>query len=185
MVKFSKYMLDSTVSSDSIVLADKGGKAVECDIAPVKEEGNDTAASRIFILTPKSDISLADAKVGVKAGAQSYAGVACKDSDLTALRALSDGELPQQGTSYSGLGDVNEDGFVDSGDASLILSEYALLSTGSDSSFTEAQRAAADVNSDDVIDSSDASSILAYYAMASTATEDVPSMAEYMAGNAA
>lgn len=184
MVKFTKHMLDSTITSDSIVLQDKSGKAVDFDIAPVKEEGNDTAASMTFILTPKNDISLSGAKVGVKTGAQSYAGVACKDSGMTALRELAEGELPQPAAA-SALGDVNDDGFVDSGDASLILSEYALLSTGADSSFTDAQRAAADVNSDSIIDSSDASSILAYYAMASTATGEVPTMAEYMKENAA
>ena len=120
----------------------------------------------------------------MKAGAQGYAGVACKDSGMTALRELAEGEIPQP-SAASDLGDVNDDGFVDSGDASLILSEYALLSTGADSSFTDAQRSAADVNSDGIIDSSDASSILAYYAMASTATGEVPTMAEYMKENAA
>ena len=73
----------------------------------------------IKVLTPKNDISLAGAKVGVKAGAQGYAGVACKDSGMTALKELDEGELPQP-SAASDHGDVNDDGFVDSGDASLM-----------------------------------------------------------------
>mgnify|MGYP003289283993 CR=1 FL=1 len=65
-------------------------------------------------------------------------------------------------------GDVNEDGKVDSADASLVLSEYALIQTGGNQTFTEAQKKAADVNSDRKTDSSDASKILEYYAAVST-----------------
>ena len=66
------------------------------------------------------------------------------------------------------IGDVNEDGSVDSSDASLVLAEYAKIQTGGAGEFTETQHKAADVNKDDVVDSSDASKILAYYAMVST-----------------
>ncbi len=69
------------------------------------------------------------------------------------------------------LGDVNNDGSVDSSDASLVLAEYAKIQTGGAGEFTETQRTAADVNNDDVVDSSDASKILAYYAMVSTGKE--------------
>ena len=66
------------------------------------------------------------------------------------------------------LGDVNEDGSVDSSDASLVLAEYAKIQTGGAGEFTDVQYKAADVNKDDTVDSSDASKILAYYAMVST-----------------
>ena len=66
------------------------------------------------------------------------------------------------------LGDVNEDGKVDSVDASLVLAEYALIQTGGDLTFTEKQKNAADVNKDGKTDSSDASKILEYYAAIST-----------------
>ncbi len=66
------------------------------------------------------------------------------------------------------LGDVNEDGSVDSSDASLVLAEYAKIQTGGEGEFTDIQYKAADVNKDDTVDSSDASKILAYYAMVST-----------------
>lgn len=65
-------------------------------------------------------------------------------------------------------GDVNFDGFVNSSDASLILEDYALISTGNKSTFTEKQVEVADVNDDGKYDSIDASLILAYYGYTST-----------------
>ncbi len=62
------------------------------------------------------------------------------------------------------LGDANNDKLVDSVDASMVLREYALLSSGK-SSFTDPRQSiAADVNLDEKIDSVDASLILAFYA---------------------
>ncbi|MDE5583184.1 MAG: bacterial Ig-like domain-containing protein [Ruminococcus sp.] len=66
------------------------------------------------------------------------------------------------------LGDVNEDGRVDSVDASAVLAEYANLSTGGTGTFDEKQKKSADINGDGKTDSVDASGILAYYAFAST-----------------
>lgn len=68
-------------------------------------------------------------------------------------------------------GDINEDGSIDSSDASLVLAEYAKIQTGGVGVFTDIQLKAADVSNDGVIDSSDASKILAYYAMVSTGKE--------------
>ena len=65
-------------------------------------------------------------------------------------------------------GDVDDNGTVDSADASLVLAEYALYMTGKNTTFTSRQRDAADVNKDGAVDSSDASKILAYYADLST-----------------
>ncbi len=65
-------------------------------------------------------------------------------------------------------GDANEDGKVDSADASLVLSEYGLIQTGGRLTFTETQKNAADVNKDGKTDSSDASKILEYYGAVST-----------------
>ena len=66
------------------------------------------------------------------------------------------------------LGDVNKDGKVDSADASLVLSEYGLIQTGGNLTFTDAQKKSADVNKDGKTDSSDASKILEYYGAVST-----------------
>ena len=65
-------------------------------------------------------------------------------------------------------GDVNGDSKVDSVDASAVLAEYALLSSGKKGKFTEEQSKAADWNSDGNIDSVDASAILAEYARVQT-----------------
>ena len=62
------------------------------------------------------------------------------------------------------LGDVNQDGRVDSSDASTVLIEYALIQTGVDSWLTDEQKVAADVNKDGIVDATDASRILVYYA---------------------
>lgn len=64
----------------------------------------------------------------------------------------------------SSKGDVNGDGRVDSVDASAVLAEYALISSGKKGSFTAEQAAAADWNGDGNTDSVDASAILAEYA---------------------
>ena len=66
------------------------------------------------------------------------------------------------------LGDVNNNGYADAVDASLILSEYANNATHKGGTFTEEQRKAADVNHDNYVDAVDASNILAYYAYKST-----------------
>ncbi len=65
-------------------------------------------------------------------------------------------------------GDVNADGIIDSNDASLVLEEYALASTGEAGKFGEREKMAGDINADGIIGSDDASSILAYYAASST-----------------
>ncbi len=66
------------------------------------------------------------------------------------------------------LGDVTEDGLIDSSDASIILQQYALISTGKDISVTDSQFEAAKLTGDEVVDSSDASVVLSYYAYVST-----------------
>lgn len=65
-------------------------------------------------------------------------------------------------------GDVNEDGKIDSLDASMVLTEYAAVATQQPSTLTENQKKAADVNEDGKVDALDASKILEYYADAAT-----------------
>ena len=66
------------------------------------------------------------------------------------------------------FGDIDGDIMVDAGDASAILAEYALLSTGGTPSFTAAQKGAGDINGDGNVDAGDASTVLGYYAYLST-----------------
>ncbi len=66
------------------------------------------------------------------------------------------------------IGDVNGDDTINSTDASTVLMEYGLISTGGVLTFTKKQRIYGDVNSDGAVDSSDASLILEIYAKNST-----------------
>lgn len=65
------------------------------------------------------------------------------------------------------LGDVDGSGAVNADDASLVLTEYAKISTTNKGTFTAAQIQAADVNGDTAVNADDASSILKYYALTS------------------
>ncbi|MDE6519593.1 MAG: hypothetical protein K2K91_03910 [Ruminococcus sp.] len=65
-------------------------------------------------------------------------------------------------------GDINGDSFVDAVDASLILSEYATLSTNGISTFSDSQKILADINKDGLTDACDSSLILAFYSYLST-----------------
>ena len=70
------------------------------------------------------------------------------------------------------LGDVNEDSSINASDATLVLVNYSLLSTGEKMQLTEYQQKAADVNRDGKIDASDATMILQYYPYLSTGGKD-------------
>ncbi|MBR5684437.1 MAG: hypothetical protein IKW96_14380 [Ruminococcus sp.] len=65
-------------------------------------------------------------------------------------------------------GDVNNDGGINAVDASLILREYALLSSGKSKSFSAAQKKAADIDENGITDAVDSSLTLSYYAYVST-----------------
>ncbi len=81
-------------------------------------------------------------------------------------KALEYPELPE-------IGDINEDGVVNSSDASLILAEYSVLSTNSPSFICGELKSIADVNSDGLIDASDASEILDFYSFTSTGGAEI------------
>lgn len=66
------------------------------------------------------------------------------------------------------MGDVTGEGLVDSDDASMVLTEYSLLSTSPPGKFTDEQRKAADVTRDNLVDGDDASAILTFYSYLST-----------------
>lgn len=82
-------------------------------------------------------------------------------TDVTAVR-----EIPFM------LGDVDQDGVIDSADSSVILTDYSITQTNQPSQLTEEQKKAGDVDSDGVLDSTDSSSILSYYAYCHTGGKD-------------
>lgn len=66
------------------------------------------------------------------------------------------------------LGDVNGDNLVDAVDATLILSNYAAVSTGQEFTLDEEQLKRADTNGDGLVDASDSTMVLGYYASVAT-----------------
>lgn len=116
--------------------------------------------------------------VAIAATVLNTIGETSEDGGLLAMtfNSLADGEnYPAKALSQYNklagsycLGDVNEDGFINSADASLVLEQYGLLSTGKDASITENQLKAGNANGDSAVDSSDASAILGYYGFNST-----------------
>lgn len=69
------------------------------------------------------------------------------------------------------LGDVNNDGKINAVDASMILAEYAKVSSNNPTSFSADQEVAADIDGNYKYDAVDASGVLAYYAYTATLSE--------------
>ena len=78
------------------------------------------------------------------------------------------------------LGDPTGDSKIDARDASFVLAEYSLLSTGGASTLTTVEKTAADANKDGQIDSKDASLMLSMYAYNATSEEKIDSMENYI-----
>ena len=68
-------------------------------------------------------------------------------------------------------GDTDGNSKVDSSDASMILQEYARLSTGGEASFGDDQKAVIDINGDGTVNAKDASAVLEFYSFVSTGGE--------------
>lgn len=71
-------------------------------------------------------------------------------------------------------GDVNSDNTVDALDASLILAEYANISTSKVPSFDDKQTSYGDVDKNNTINALDASKVLSYYAYKAAGGEEEP-----------
>ena len=70
------------------------------------------------------------------------------------------------------LGDVDENGSVDSSDASNVLAYYAAIATANTSVvMTDVQKSKADVDKNKSINAADASYVLSYYALTSVGAE--------------
>ncbi len=81
------------------------------------------------------------------------------------------------------LGDVNEDGTVDSLDAAEILIAAAAMGSGGESGLTDAQMAAADCNGDTEVDALDAAEVLRYAAAVGSGYEGT--LEDFLADQAA
>ncbi len=79
------------------------------------------------------------------------------------------------------LGDLNGDKIINSSDASVVLEQYALSSTGKQPTISDNMMNAGKITEDNMVDSTDASAILAYYAY--TATGGNGSIKNYIAEN--
>ncbi len=79
------------------------------------------------------------------------------------------------------LGDLNGDKIINSSDASVVLEQYALSSTGKQPTISDSMMNAGKITEDNMVDSTDASAILAYYAY--TATGGSGSIKNYIAEN--
>lgn len=161
-ITFTKHMQDKSVNKDSLYLTDKDGKVIPAVVKAVKESFNDTDCSITYTLTPTEKTDLSGASVNLTSKALSYAGTASK----AITSGLTQGEeLPEE--EYT-LGDVNNDGRIDSSDATSILQQYSIASTGGSYTITEIQQKAADTNKDGKIDATDATNVLQYYSYIST-----------------
>ncbi len=78
------------------------------------------------------------------------------------------------------LGDPTGDLKIDSSDASFVLGEYSILSTGGASHLTTVEKTAADANKDGQINSKDASLMLGMYSYNSTSKNKIKTMEDYM-----
>ena len=101
-----------------------------------------------------------------------------KDENISTLTIYSEANsAAEKYASYMGLsfkagtaftsGDINADSIIDGKDASMALTEYALISSGKSGKFTDIQTLSADFNYDSIVDGKDASAILSYYAFTS------------------
>lgn len=154
---------DNTIT---ITVTNKGTAAGSDDVT-IAELGSGKVIDTISfkdIAAGKSAVQKVDLSkyTGITAG-----GITVKGNDMAAEQVLYNAMEKVTAAEYT-LGDVNNDGYVNSSDATDVLREYAALSTGEKSTLTDVQRKAADVNGDGQIDAKDATSILVFYAALST-----------------
>ena len=79
-------------------------------------------------------------------------------------------KLYYEGDTAPALGDVTQDSVIDGRDATFVLTDYAAVSAGKESTLTAEQLVSADVNKDSTVDGRDATTILSYYAVQSAGT---------------
>ena len=157
VVRFTRHVLNETVTPESLILTDASGKEIPCSITPVSEPGNDDTASLAFTLKPEQKTDLTDASVRLTPAVKSYAGIA---SEAETFITTAGAEEPQPEFL---LGDTNLNDEVSVDDAQLTLNAYVKGMAGRDNGLTELQAKAADINEDGIVSVDDAQWILLYY----------------------
>ncbi len=145
--KIIVYALSSDVTATIFVKDEATGETVSFDVEVVSEQSTTTTTTTVTTTTTTTT------------------------QKPVTTTTTTDNSIDVTGPEVA-LGDVDDDGAVNSSDASRVLAEYALIATGGASTMTEEQKSAADVNKDGVVDSSDASSILSFYAYIATGGKD-------------
>ena len=97
-----------------------------------------------------------------------------KITTAAAIAVIAATVIPMTVSADSMKRDINQDGYIDSVDASMVLAEYANISAGKTGTFTETQNYLADVDGDGKITPEDAADIMAVYAYNSTHDEAYP-----------
>ena len=170
--RVAKHYQDGTGDEEALVSYDQYGADINFDV--------DYKVSGFDINTPGKQTVSVTVRVSDRKG--SFIDFSRDTATFTYEVEVVKGEVTPPAEEFR-PGDVNDDGMVDSTDATALLEEYARTSTGGDPTFTEKQKKAADVNGDGMCDSSDASGILSYYAYVSTTSDAPPkSMKEHLAG---
>lgn len=164
-LKFSAFIRDDSLADDTVYLTDKDGNPVPCRIKAVKADNNKTAfTDTVYLISEGADFTGSSLVLTDKV--LTYNGKPVEPITMK-LDITSEGP-PIVIEDDVVMGDVNDDGMVDSNDATCILVEYSATSTGSERTFTEKMLRAGDVNYDGFVDSGDASSVLEYYAYVQT-----------------
>lgn len=164
-MKFSAFLKDGSVTADSLYLTDKSGNKVPCRIKLMKSESNKTEFSdTVWLISEGADFT--GSSLVLTDEVLTYNGNPVEP--VTMKLDITSAGPPVEIEDDIIIGDVNDDGMVDSNDATAILAEYSSSSTGGERTFTDKQMKAGDVNKDGFVDSGDASGVLMYYAFAQT-----------------
>lgn len=155
----------------------------------IEREAACSAASLKKLTILSRDCQIFDSALTICSGYENRSGTVIRTPEFSGTIVAPPGSTAQKYAEYYyyqyeslyPLGDVDDDGTVDSADASLVLEEYAMSQTGfySREPFDEGRKKAADVSHDGVVDSADASDILRYFAY--TQTGGTLSLAEFLA----
>ena len=161
--KIGKIMLDGL----------KVSITAERQLPETDEGGNYRAESEMLDITSSCKASVTELSEAFASGTSSQVSI----YPISSTKPI----LTYDINYFSSLGDADADGYVNSVDASYVLSVYAKTSAGVNVPLTETRRKCCDVTRDGIIDSTDASLILNFYANAATSPN--PGWEKFLYGN--